>query len=132
MQKWIPMTLAQLETLNPNVGIDRIQVFTASDQRDSLKEVLMKQNYPVTITTIDRYIIDLGPQNCIKVTALKHLCEQYRLSLDVIVIGDSENDVAMFANAKHSYCMATAESQVLAQAAHSTTSVAALIQQELK
>ncbi|MCI8540896.1 MAG: HAD hydrolase family protein [Erysipelotrichaceae bacterium] len=51
----------------------------------------------------------------------------YRLSLDVIVVGDSENDVVMFANAKHSYCMTTAESQVLAQAAQSTTSVAALI-----
>lgn len=74
-QKWMPMTLAQLDTLNPNAGIERTQVFTASDQRDSLKEILMKQNYPVTITTSDRYIIDLGPQNCTKGTALKQLCE---------------------------------------------------------
>lgn len=129
---WDDIVIADLDALDPDYGLERVQIFTPSENRDTLRKQLEDQNYPVWITTSDDHMIDMGPLNCDKGIAIKEMCQYYGLSIDdVIVVGDSENDMAMFNVTKHSYCIDSAEAHVLAAAAHHVASVEELIDIEL-
>lgn len=129
---WNDIVIPDLNDLDPEYGLQRVQIFTPSENRDRLRKQLEAQHYPVQITTSDDHMIDMGPFNCDKGIAIKEMCQYYGLSIDdVIVVGDSENDMAMFQITKHSYCIDSAEAHVLASAAHPIASVEALIDREL-
>lgn len=110
----------------------RIQVFTPPEQRDELKDKIISRNYPSIITTSDVDLIDLGPLNSSKGISIMELCQEYGVkSEDIIVIGDSENDVAMFEITKHSYCISHAAADVLEKANTVVKSVEEVIELEL-
>ena len=77
-------------------------------------------------------MIDIGPLNSSKGISIMELCAKFGVDRDqLIVVGDSENDIPMFQTTRHSYCIDMAEPQVIASAAHSAASVQAVIEQWL-
>lgn len=125
---WDSVIQADLETIDPTAGVERIQIFVPPPQRDELRAFIQKQNYPGLITTSDQDMIDIGPLNSSKGISILELCERFKLDRDhLIVVGDSENDIPMFEITKHSYCIDLAEAHVAARAAHTVASVAEMI-----
>ena len=129
---WDSIVVAKLDEINPEDGVERIQIFVPPHQRDAFKETLSRRNYPGIITTSDCDMIDIGPLNSSKGISIMELCAKFGVDRDqLIVVGDSENDIPMFQTTRHSYCIDMAEPQVIASAAHSAASVQAVIEQWL-
>lgn len=130
---WDSTTLVKLDELDLQEGISRIQIFTPAQYREQLKQSIINRNYPAVVTTSDDDMIDLGPLNSSKGIAILELCERYGIDLrDVIVVGDFENDIAMFAITKHSYCIDLADSEVQRKASKWVASLQEAIDLELK
>lgn len=87
---------------------------------------------------IDAYISDIDcmdvmPSGVSKGTGLRSLLDVLGIASDeAVCIGDSFNDLSMFAATPHSYAMAGSHADVRAKAAHVTTSVAEVIAQVLE
>ncbi len=129
---WDSIVVAKLDEINPEDGVERIQIFVPPHQRDAFKETLSRRNYPGIITTSDCDMIDIGPLNSSKGISIMELCAKFGVDRDQLtVVGDSENDIPMFQTTRHSYCIDMAEPQVIASAAHSAASVQAVIEQWL-
>jgi len=125
---WNHIKIADLASIDPNKGINRIMILTPPHQRDALKKQIISRNHNVIVSTSDIDSIDVGPLNCSKGIAIKELCNRYQVNpCDVIVVGDSENDIAMFEVTKNSYSMINAEKKVQQKATNVTQSVAELI-----
>ena len=102
--------------------------FVPPHQRDAFRETLAQRNYPGIITTSDQDMIDIGPLNSSKGISISELCQRYNIGQDdLIVVGDSENDIPMFKTTPHSYCIDLAEPRVIQSASHSVASVQELI-----
>lgn len=127
------MTAIDYKKINPNARISNIQIFTPAHKRDPLKELLKALNLPVSITTSDFDLVDIGPLDTSKGKAVSTLCKQLNVSLDdVIVIGDSENDISMLEITKNSYCMQHSKENVKKAASHVRDSVASIIYELLE
>ncbi len=125
---WDSIEIANLEEMNPEDGVERIQIFVPPHQRDAFRETLAQRNYPGIITTSDQDMIDIGPLNSSKGISISELCQRYNIGQDdLIVVGDSENDIPMFKTTPHSYCIDLAEPRVIESASHSVASVQELI-----
>lgn len=129
---WDSVEIANLDEIDPEQGIERVQIFTPAENRDKLKAMILERNYEVTITTSDIDLIDIGPLNCSKGISITEMCERHGIDPEeIIVIGDSENDIPMFEMTKHSYCIDLADSNVLRSAEKIVSSVEEAINLEL-
>ena len=101
-------------TILPDAEIVNLGIILHPDQRDAVKQALrLKLGSQLNIVSSDRDNLDVIRPDCSKAAALALLAERYKVPLsEVIVIGDSENDVGMFNIVKMSYCMADAEPQI--------------------
>lgn len=124
--------VANLEKMDPNVGLDRIQIFVPESDLNDLRKKLESRNYPVVITTSDTNLIDIGPLNSSKGISINELCLKYEIDKDdIIAVGDSENDIPMFKVAHTSYCIDHASNIVKENATHVVKSVEEVIKLEL-
>lgn len=132
-QVWKDVVLLDEDKFDLNEKIQRIQIFVPKDDRDKLKEKICNLNLDIRITSSDLDMIDIGPLNSSKGISILELCDRFNIKPeDVIVIGDSENDIPMFELTPNSYCIDTAETFVLNRARYNISSVEELIEQELK
>ena len=125
------VTLAET-TVDPNAEILNLGIIIRPDQRDGVKRALReKLAGTVEIVSSDFDNLDLVRPDCSKAAALGILAERIGVPLrEVIVIGDSENDVGMFDVVETSYCMAQAEPEVRQKARWVVTSVAEALTRE--
>lgn len=129
---WDSITIADLDKIDPEKGVERIQVFTPPENREALKALIISRNYPCVVTTSDRDMIDIGPLDSSKGISILELCKIMHLQSDnLIVVGDSENDIPMFEMTENSYCIDHAEEKVLKKAAKQAASVSEVIDREL-
>ena len=117
----------------PDAEIVNLGIILHPDQRDAIKQALrLKLGSQLNIVSSDRDNLDVIRPDCSKAAALALLAERYKVPLsEVIVIGDSENDVGMFNIVKMSYCMADAEPQIQQKAVQTVRSVAAALELEM-
>lgn len=124
--------VAELDAIDPLMGTTRIQVFTHPNNRDNLKQMIIDRNYGISVTTSDSNLIDVGPLNSSKGISILELCDKFRISKDdLVVVGDSENDIAMFDITQKSYCIDHAEPAVLKKATKVVKSVKEVVELEL-
>ena len=124
--------VADLDSIDPTEGTDRIQIFVPENELSSLRTKLEERGYPVMITTSDTYMIDIGPQNSSKGITIMELCDTFGVSTeDIIAVGDSENDIPMFEVAHRSYCIDHASQRVKDNADFIVESVEKVIELEL-
>lgn len=125
--------VADLDAIDPTEGTDRIQIFVPEADLNSLRSQIEERNYPVSITTSDTYMIDIGPENSSKGITVMELRDRFGvLPDDIIVVGDSENDIPMFKVAHRSYCIDHASNDVKEKADLAVESVEKVIEIELK
>lgn len=126
------IVIPQLDEIDLSYEVERIQVLVPSENRDQLKALIIEQNYPVSITTSDVDLIDIGPMNSSKGIAILEICQHFGIDRDhLVVAGDSENDVAMFEVTNHSYCIDHAETEVKNKAKFVVSTVEEVIQNEI-
>ena len=120
-------------TILPDAEIVNLGIILHPDQRDAIKQALrLKLGSQLNIVSSDRDNLDVIRPDCSKAAALALLAERYKVPLsEVIVIGDSENDLGMFNIVKMSYCMADAEPQIQQKAVQTVRSVAAALELEM-
>ena len=124
--------VADLDSIDPTEGTDRIQIFVPENELSSLRTKLEERGYPVMITTSDTYMIDIGPQNSSKGITIMELCDTFGVSTeDIIAVGDSENDIPMFEVAHRSYCIDHASQNVKNHSDYVVESVEKVIELEL-
>lgn len=124
--------VADLQNMNLNIGLDRIQIFVPENDLVELRTKLESMNLPVMITTSDTNLIDIGPLNSSKGISIHELCNRYDIHLDdIISIGDSENDIPMFHVSKTSYCIEHATNEVKKHSTYIVRSVEEAIEREL-
>ena len=129
---WEHIKIADLNEMDSKMGLQRIAVLTPSENREILKEIIMNRNFDVSISTSEINTIDIGPKNSSKGMSIHELCDHYGINRDqVIVVGDSNNDVPMFEITDNSYCINHAEPEVLKKAANIVESVKEVIEIEL-
>ncbi len=132
LPSWDDIKIVDPQALDPDEQTDRIQIYVPANNRDWLKEKIIAMGYPITVTTSDDDLVDIGPANSSKGITILEICEKFQIDQDdLIVAGDSENDVPMFALAKRSYCIDHAEDTVKAQADRIVSSLAEAIATEL-
>lgn len=134
----VRMSLKQSRTLeemslSAEAEIVNLGILIHPDQRDRVKEAMRQQwQDQLQIVSSDVDNLDLIRPDCSKAAALALLAERCKVPLsEVIVIGDSENDVGMFDVVKMSYCMADAEPQIQQKAVQTVRSVAAALKLEM-
>lgn len=126
------VVVMDVKDIDITLGTERIQIFVSKEKRDELRAFLESQNYPVTITTSDVDLIDIGPLNSSKGIAIEEICHHYGIAKEnLVVAGDSENDITMFEVTDHSYCIDHAEPDVLNSAKHTVASVEEIIKLEI-
>lgn len=108
-------------------------IIVRPDQRDTVKERLRRKLKGIAeVVSSDADNLDLMPPHCSKAEAVLLLLKRHGLTRDdLIVIGDSENDLPMLALTSRSYCMAQAEAAVKAQARFIVSSVAEALNWEM-
>ena len=78
---------------------------------------LLKEKYPKLEYAVEDSILEITQEGCQKAQGLEILCNYYKIRKeDVVVIGDSENDVPMFLDFPISVCMDHARDDVKKQA----------------
>lgn len=126
------VTIADLDIIDPNSSNDRIQVFSPPDNINQLRELIGSQNYQTTITSSDIDMLDLVPLDCSKGISIMEMSKKFNVNIDdIIVVGDSENDIPMFNVTKNSYCISHAKDFVRNSASAVVSSVEELINIEL-
>lgn len=121
------------EEIDPYIEVSKIGIVIRPDLRDIVKEDLRKiYDKQMDIVSSDYDNIDFGPYQCSKGLGVIALAKHYHLRMsDVIVIGDSENDISMLKVTEHGYCISHAEPLVKEAAAHVVETVAEAIELEL-
>lgn len=128
---WSSAVVADLKKIDPQSKTERIQIFVPAGQREALKDLLLNRKIPAGITTSDVDMIDISPLNCSKGISIQEICQQFGVHRDqLIVVGDSQNDIPMFEMTEHSYCIDLADPQVLCQASQAVSSLAEVIRLE--
>ncbi len=118
--------------INPDSRINSVKIFVKAENRDYLKQLIIAGLPAVEVHGIDIDQLQILPENVAKGAGVKVLCEKYNIAYsDLVVIGDSDNDISMFELAKHSYCMSWAETAVQEKAARITNSVKEVIKEIL-
>ncbi|MBQ7889429.1 MAG: HAD-IIB family hydrolase [Erysipelotrichaceae bacterium] len=124
--------VADLDAIDPTEGTDRIQIFVPEADLNNLRSQIEARNYPVSITTSDTYMIDIGPQNSSKGITIMELRDRFGVSPDdIIAVGDSENDIPMFEVVRRSYCIDHASPKVKEHSDFAVESVEKVIELEL-
>jgi len=130
---WEHIRVAKLGEMDSEMGLQRIAVLTPPENRETLKKIIANRNYDVHISTSDIDTIDIGPKNSSKGIAIHELCDYYAIDRNqVIVVGDSNNDIPMFEITDKSYCICHAELEVLNKASRIVESVKEVIAIELE
>ena len=126
------VTVFPLDKLNPATRIKSVDILVAKENRDKLMAAILKRFPKINIIAIDVNQLKVSPDNIGKGLALIELCQNYNIDFsDVIVVGDSHNDIPMFALVEKSYCMYHGEEAVKAKAAKIANTVKEVIDQEL-
>lgn len=126
------MTLFDRDNVDYSEEIDRIQAWVTPSQIDSVRKQIEDLNLDVEVTTSDVDMIDIGPKNSNKGISIMELADRYNISKeDIIVVGDSENDVSMFEVASRSYCIDHADQKVKDAATQVVASVEEVIDKEI-
>lgn len=124
--------VADLDAIDLTEGTDRIQIFVPEADLNSLRSQIEERNYPVSITTSDTYMIDIGPENSSKGITIMELRDRFGVSKDdIIAVGDSENDIPMFEVVRRSYCIDHASPIVKEHSDYVVESVEKVIELEL-
>lgn len=124
--------VTNLSEINPTDGIDRIQVYVPEEICGDIKQKIIDMNFDVNVHLSDKDLIDIAPSNASKGNGIHDLCERFKIRVeDVIVVGDSENDIAMFSITQHSYCIDHAAEHVLTHATYKVKSLQEAIEREL-
>lgn len=127
------VVIADVDSIDPSGETPRIQIFVSPDKIDELRKLINKRNYQASVTSSDTDMLDMVPLNCSKGIAIMEMCDKYGISYeDIIVVGDSENDIPMFNVTKNSYCISHAKDFVLASANAVVDTVEELIEIELR
>ncbi len=80
---------------------------------------IIKKALPNLEISIEGGSLEITDHDCNKAKGLELLCDYYGYSNDdIIVIGDSGNDVTMFDHYHHSFCMSHANKEVQEHATH--------------
>lgn len=132
--RWQYARLADRNIISPSSSIERIAIFVREAEREEIKTILIGNfGKIVNITTSDIDTIDVGPINSSKGISILELAKKYNITPDnIVTIGDSENDVAMFKISKRSYCIDHAEPVVCNAAWRIVPTVADAIMNELR
>lgn len=122
--RWQHVEILEPYSIDENLPIERIAVFVKKESLVFLTEELKKEfGSFVHITSSDEDTIDIGSLNSSKGLAVIELAKRYNISKeDIIVIGDSENDLTMFEEAHVSYCMSHADKHVIEKATYTVDS----------
>lgn len=125
-------TLEEIEIDKSGDGVN-MSIILTPESCQAVKEILNKKYAGIMdVVSSDFDNLDCLPFQCSKKEAILLLLERLHLRAeDLIVIGDSENDVAMFSLTKNSYCMSTAEETVKEKANYVVQDVAEAIEIEL-
>lgn len=124
---------ADLVKIDPEYRLQMIQVFVAQKQLNSLRGMIEKLKLPIVITRSDDYLLNLCPLNSSKGIAIEMMLDKYSIKRDdLITVGDSENDIPMFAIATRSYCIEHAENDVLNKATYHVRSLKEAIEREIR
>ncbi|CDD92278.1 putative uncharacterized protein [Coprobacillus sp. CAG:826] len=86
-------------------------------QKAVLAKDILKEKYPNLEYAVEDSILEITHEGCNKAKGLEILCEYYQLEKEnLVVIGDSENDVPMFQAFPNSVCMSHASAAIKKQA----------------
>lgn len=134
---WRSLKMSHVPTpdeIDPYAEVSKIGIVIRPDIRDEVKADLRKiYDKQMDMVSSDFDNIDFGPYLCSKGRGVMELAKRYHLRVnDVIVIGDSENDISMLQTTPHGYCISHAEDNVKAAAAYVVETVAEAIERELK
>lgn len=124
--------IIQKEELDPALPLTQIKILIPKEELARYKDHL-KSKYPdLSIVSGDNDAIDIQAQDATKGAAVKVIIQEFRLNVDdVFVVGDSENDVAMFELVPNSYCMKDGDTIARCSAHHLIDNVSDLIDSEL-
>lgn len=124
--------LIDKESINEDTLIPKFSILIEASKRDDLKKYISEKYNDVLVVTSDVDKIDIGPLNVTKATAINTMVDRLETSItEVIVAGDSDNDIDMFKEFSNSYCIDHAEDRVKKHANSIVDSVASLIDIEL-
>ena len=126
------ITVFPLEELNRETRIKSVDILVAKEKRDDLMALIMEHFPGINIIAIDVNQLKVSPENIGKGIALAELCRNYNIDFtDVIVVGDSHNDIPMFDLVEKSYSMYHSEAAVKAKATKTVNTVKEVIDWEL-
>ncbi len=124
--------LIDKESINEDTLIPKFSILIEASKRDEMKKYLELKYPDVLVVTSDVDKIDVGPLNITKATAINTLVERLEKTVsEVIVAGDSDNDIDMFKAFSNSYCIDHSEERVKKHANTIVDSVARLVDIEL-
>lgn len=115
-----------LEQIGKTYFPSKVSFIGSRDQLDHLALIIHKQFPDQTESYISaKNCIDFMPKGVSKGNALRILIEKLKIHPnEVVVIGDSYNDISMFQVTPHSFAMEQAEANVRQKAAYTSSSVA--------
>ncbi|MFI3283702.1 MAG: HAD-IIB family hydrolase [Erysipelotrichaceae bacterium] len=126
------MHVAKLDEIDPNYQVPRIQIYVPKEDKEALMNELNRRLKNVWITSSDDDLIDIGPVNSSKGISILEMAAYFGVpNEDVITIGDSQNDIAMFEICQNSYCIDHADAIVKRHATYIIPSVWEMIEKEL-
>lgn len=104
----------EIKTSKIKPGMVSLDITRLSEnQKIDLANVIQEDLDFTKVSISSPFVIDIYPNNSSKFNAIKQIAEKYNLNLDEIAfIGDSGNDVSVFEQIKHSYCMDHARDDV--------------------
>lgn len=122
-------TLSQVSLSPEDTGLNMSLILRPELLKDAQSALKKRLQGRLDVVASDYDNLDFIPDGCSKGLAVRCLAAHYGLSRkDVIVIGDSENDVSMFQAAGHSFAMAHAPKEIRQQADETAVSVAEAIE----
>ncbi len=106
-----------------NIGVYKFLIYFGVGEKgknNALRAAkIFKERVPGLEISIEGSAMEITSEGCNKAEGLKLLCEHYGYHEDdIIVVGDSGNDITMFDHYPHSFCMSHAYKEVQSHAAH--------------
>ncbi|MFA5421938.1 MAG: HAD family hydrolase [Bacilli bacterium] len=101
----------------------KLMIYVGMSQKDQKKAKEMnkeiREKYPEIEASWIGMFIEITPRECNKATGIKYYLDYLKRSYDdVVVVGDSGNDISMFTTFEHSFCMKHAPKSVQKYAKH--------------
>ena len=126
-------TVAQVSLSPTDTGLNMSLILPETLLKDAQAALKPLLHGRLEIVASDYDNLDFVPAGCGKGLAISRLAVHYGLPREnVIVIGDSENDISMFEAAGYSYAMSHAAAEVQSKASATADSVAEAIELSLK